>query len=213
MNTVSGVKTTKVRSPLSEAKQFYDYNVSRHAMERYVERIMGKDDLGDINRFIITNEDKIKVDINKLICYGELIYTGRQSQKDGKGNVVDVYLKDCWVVLLDNKARNVITLFKVDLGLDDDFNRAYVSKMLDKLNTSKANLLEIQQAVQAEADTYRELIAEAEIQIKEFRSMIKNLEELCTGYRLIIDNNCVKITQATQEVTEVLNTLIGKRTF
>lgn len=198
---------------MSESKQFYDYNVSRHAMERYVERIMGKEELGDINRFIITNEDKIKVDINKLIYYGELIFTGRQSQKDGKGNVVDVYLKDCWVVLLDNRSRNVITLFKVDLGLDEDFNKAYVSRMLDKLNRSKSNLLEIKQTVQTEAETYRELIEEAETQIKEFRSMIKNLEELCTGYRLIIDNNCVKITQATQEVTEVLNTLIGKKTF
>lgn len=198
---------------MSESKQFYDYNVSRHAMERYVERIMGKEELGDINRFIITNEDKIKVDINKLIYYGELIFTGRQSQKDGKGNVVDVYLKDCWVVLLDNRSRNVITLFKVDLGLDDDFNKTYVSKMMEKLNASKQNLLEIQQKVKEEADTYKELITDAEIQIRDFRSMIKNLEELCTGYRLIIDNNCVKITQATQEVTEVLNTLIGKKTF
>ena len=160
---------------MSESKQFYDYNVSRHAMERYVERIMGKEELGDINRFIITNEDKIKVDINKLIYYGELIFTGRQSQKDGKGNVVDVYLKDCWVVLLDNRSRNVITLFKVDLGLDDDFNKTYVAKMMEKLNASKQNLLEIQQKVKEEADTYKELITDAEIQIRDFRSMIKNL--------------------------------------
>lgn len=202
-----------MRSHLSESKQFYDYNVSRHAMERYVERIMGKEELGDINRFIITNEDKIKVDINKLIYYGELIFTGRQSQKDGKGNVVDVYLKDCWVVLLDNRSRNVITLFKVDLGLDDDFNKTYVSKMMEKLNASKQNLLEIQQKVKEEADTYKELITDAEIQIRDFRSMIKNLEELCAGYRTIIDNNCVKVTQATLEVAEVLNTMIGKKTF
>ena len=33
-----------------------------------------------------------------------MIYTGRQSQKDGKGNVLDVYLKDAWVVLVDNKS-------------------------------------------------------------------------------------------------------------
>ena len=202
-----------MRFHLSDIKQCCDYTISRHAMERYVERIMGKEEMGDINRFIISNEDKIRSNINKLIHYGELIFSGRQYQKDGKGNVVDVYLSNCWVVLLDSRTKNVITLFKVDLGLDEDFNKAYVSRMLDKLNRSKSNLLEIQQTVQTESETYRELIEEAETQIKEFRSMIKNLEELCTGYRLIIDNNCVKITQATQEVTEVLNTLIGKKTF
>ena len=64
------------------------YNISKHCAERYAERIMGKED-NDVNRFIVLNEDKIKTDINKLISYGELIYQGKQSQKDGKGNVVD----------------------------------------------------------------------------------------------------------------------------
>ena len=95
-----------------------EYNISTHAKQRYAERIMGKEDI-DINRFVTLNEDKIKTDINKLISYGDLIYTGKQN----KGNVVDVYIKDCWVIIADNKAKNVITIFKIDLGLDDEFNK------------------------------------------------------------------------------------------
>ena len=91
-----------------------EYNISAHAKTRYAERIMGKEDI-DVNRFVTLNDDKIKTDINKLISYGELIYTGKQSQKDNKGNIVDVYLKDCWVVLADSRAKNVITLYKIDL--------------------------------------------------------------------------------------------------
>lgn len=191
----------------------FEYNVSKHAAERYAERIMGKEDTYDITRFALTNEEKIRCDINKMISYGDLIYSGKQSQKDGKGNIVDVYVKDCWIVLVDNKAKNVITLFKVDLELDDDFNKAYVAKMLEKLNVSKEELTATQQRIQEESDTYRNMIAEAEFQIKEYRSMIKNLEELCTAYKSIIENNRVIVSQANQKVTDVLNTLIGKKEF
>ena len=189
------------------------YNVTKHLMQRYSERIMGKDNSTDVTRFIADNEEKIKADINKMIEYGCLIYQGKQSQKDGKGKVIDVYLKDTYVILVDVSSGVIVTLYKIDLGLDDDFNKAYISKMLEKLNTNKEVLESVQQQVQEESNTYRELINDAEIQIKEYRTMIKNLEELCVGYKTIIDNNNVKIAQANRDVAEVLNTLIGRREF
>jgi hypothetical protein len=188
------------------------YNISAHAKTRYAERIMGKEDI-DVNRFVTLNEEKIKTDINKLISYGDLIFTGKQSQKDGKGNMVDVFLKDTWIVLADSRAKNVITLFKIDLGFDDEFNKLYISKMVEKLNANKEVLESVKQQVQEESNTYREMINDAETQIKEYRSMIKNLEELSIGYKSIIDNNCVKVTQANKDVVDVLNTLIGKKEF
>lgn len=189
------------------------YKISRHAQERYASRIMGKEDNIDINRFITLNEEKIKTDIHKLINYGELIYTGKQSQKEGKGKVIDVYLQNCWIILVDEQSKNVVTLYKIDLGFDEDFNKLYVSKMLEKLNTYKEVLENTKQQVQIESDTYREMIADAETQIKEYRTMIKNLEELCVGYKAIIDNNNVKVTQANKDVADIINTLVNKREF
>ena len=190
-----------------------EYSISRHAQERYAERIMGKDNNCDVKHFILNNEEKIKTDIHKLIQYGDLIYSGKQSQRDGKGNVIDVYLNNTWVVLADNRSKTVVTLYKIDLGLDEEFNKAYTSKMLEKLNTYKETLGNTQQQTQEESNTYREMIGEAEAQIKEYRSMIKNLEELCVGYRTIIDNNCVKLSQANRDVADVVNAIIGKREF
>lgn len=189
-----------------------NYTISAHALQRYAERIMGKED-NDVNRFVTLNEDKIKTDINKMIEYGSLIYSGKQSQKDGKGKVVDVYLKDCWIVLVDGKDKVVITLYKIDLGLDEDFTKAYISKMMEKLNSCKEVLENVQRQVQQESNMYRDMITDAESQIKEYRSMIKNLEELCEGYKLIINNNSIKIAQANKSVVEVLNALINKREF
>lgn len=190
-----------------------EYNISAHAKQRYAERIMGKDDTVEINRFITLNEDKIKTDINKMIEYGELIYRGKSAAKNGKNNMLDVYLKDCWVVLVDKSAGVVVTLYKIDLELGDDFNKTYISKMLEKLNVSKAKLEEVKLQVYNETNMYSEMLHDAETQIKEYRSMIKNLEGLCDGYKDIIDNNIVKETQASREVAEVVNQMIGKKEF
>lgn len=189
------------------------YTISNHAKQRYAERIMGKDDNIDINRFVTLNEEKMQIDINKMINYGELIYTGRQTQKDGKGNVVDVFLKDTWVILVDSRTKNVITLFKIDLCLGDEFNKIYISKMMEKLNANKENLVNVQQQTQEESNTYKEMIDEAEVVIRDYKGMIKNLEGLCEGYKAIIENNNVKVAQANKDVADVVNTLIGKKEF
>ena len=190
-----------------------EYKISRHASERYAERIMGKDDTVEINRFITLNEDKIKTDINKMIEYGELIYRGKSAAKNSKGNMLDVYLQNCWVVLVDKSSEIVVTLYKIDLELGDEFNKTYISKMLEKLNVSKAKLEEVKLQVYNETNMYSEMLHDAETQIKEYRGMIKNLEGLCDGYKDIIDNNIVKETQASRGVAEVVNSLIGKKEF
>lgn len=190
-----------------------DYKISKHCKERYAERLLNKDNANDINRFIVENEDKIKTDINKLISYGECIYVGKQSQKDGKGNVLNVYLKDTWVVLVDIKAEVVITLYKIDLGCGYEFNLQYISKMMEKLNKCNENLMQTKLEVETETVMYKEMIDDAQAQINEYKSMIKNLEEMSAGYQSIIDNNRVKVSQANMEVANVVNTLIGKREF
>lgn len=195
------------------AEKIITYNISKHAKERYVQRLLNKEDNSEIQRFIIENEEKIKTDINKMIQFGECIFQGKQLQKDGKGNMISVFLKDTWVVLADTKNENVITLYKIDLGCGDDFNKQYIDKMMDKLNKNKDNLLSVKLEVETESSMYCEMINDAATQINEYKSMIKNLEELCKGYQTIIDNNMVKFSQANKDVAEVINTLINKREF
>lgn len=190
-----------------------EFEVSGHARQRYAQRISGKETNAEINSFAEMNKDKIKTDLNKMIQYGEIIYSGRQSQKDGKGQVVDVYLNDCWVVLVDSKERLVITVYKIDLSLGDDFNRMYVNKMLEKLRDRQQILEEVESQVHAESEMYRELLDDSESQIHEYKTMIKNLEELRDGYKMVLNSNVVKISQANKEVIEVLNSMIGKKRF
>lgn len=189
------------------------YTVSKHAKERYTERIMEKATNNEIQTFIVQNEDKIIGDINKMIQYGELIYTGKQTQKDNRTYNVEVYLNGLWVVITDVKSKNVITLYKIDLGVDDEFNQEYVNRMMEKFNAAKENLDLVTLEVEKENDSYKTVIEQNTAQINEYKSYIKNLEELNVGYKTIMDNNAVKIKMAGTEVTDVLNKLIGKKEF
>ena len=189
------------------------YTVSKHAKERYTERIMEKATANEINTFLVQNEDKIINDINKMIQYGELIYTGKQTQKDGRTYNVEVYFNGLWVVITDIKSKNVITLYKIDLGVDEEFNQEYVNRMMNKFNAAKENLEHVTLEVEKENDSYKTIIEQNVSLINEYKGYIKNLEELNTGYKTIIDNNTVKIKMADREVADVLNKLIGKKEF
>lgn len=189
------------------------YTVSKHAKERYAERIMERATNNEIQTFVVQNEEKIIGDINKMIQYGELIYTGKQTQKDGRTYNVEVYLNGLWVVITDIKSKNVITLYKIDLGVDDEFNLEYVHRMMDKFNAAKENLEAVTLEVEQENDSYKTMIEQNVALINEYKSYIKNLEELNAGYKTIVDNNAVKIKMAGTEVTDVLNKSIGKKEF
>lgn len=189
------------------------YTISKHAKERYAERIMEKDSILEINTFIVQNEDKIINDINKMIHYGQLIYTGKQTQKDGRSYNVEVFLNGLWIVIVDEKSKNVITLYKIDLGVDDEFNQEYVNRMMDKFNAAKENLEVITSKIDKENDSYKTMIEQNIEQINEYKSYIKNLEELNIGYKTIIDNNTVRVRVADKEVADILNKLIGKKEF
>lgn len=189
------------------------YTVSKHAKERYTERIMDKATANEINTFLVQNDDKIVNDINKMIQYGGLIYTGKQTQKDGRSYNVEVYLNGLWIIIVDLKSKNVITLYKIDLGVDDEFNQEYVRRMMDKFSAAKENVELVTYEVEHENDSYESLIRQNTDTINEYKSYIKNLEELNAGYKTIIDNNNVKIRMADREAVEVLNKLIGKKEF
>lgn len=189
------------------------YNISKHAKERYAERIMNKEDMCDIQQFVVKNEDKILNDINKMLEYGKIIYVGKQSQREGKGKTINVYVNGCWIVLVDTITKTVVTLYKVDLGLGEDFNNQYVSKMEEKIKNAQDEQSKIEQNINEENKKYKQQIDDNVALINEYKSYIKKLTELNEGYETIIKNNNVFIQQAKANVLEVVNKLIGKREF
>lgn len=185
-------------------------SVSQHAKERYAERIMGKDEKTDITVFIYNHEDKITQDIQKMVEYGDLLFTGKQSKG---GNVVRVYAKDAWVLLVDDDKNCVITIFKIDLGIDDAFSVEYVNKIKERLSEATKELDEKKQELSEQTETYRQLVADNNDTIAEYRKVIRSLEEQNKGYQEVIQTSNANMFVMEAEVREILGLLVGRKTF
>lgn len=190
-----------------------EVKISKHAKQRYAERILGITSDVEVNNYINQNEEKIQKDISKMIQYGNLIYSGKQCNKEKRTNKVNVYSKDCWIILYDTESKNVITLYKIDLGAGDNFNIEYINKMIEKILILQEELKVISEDISKESKTYKDIISDYNYQIAEYRSNVKNLEKLIAAYQEILQNNTVKIEQHNQKIADVVNKLIGKKEF
>ena len=186
--------------------------LSNHAKERYAERIMDKDNKADVLVFIQKNEQKIKEDIFKMITYGELLYSGKPTVDYNK-QPVDIFLKDTWVIIVDIAKQNVVTLYSIDLGLGDEFNKEYINRLLEKLKQAKERHEEALIGINTQTETYNSIIKENIEQINNYRQIVKNLEKQNQGYMDVIESLRIENTAAERGVRDVIATMTGKKVF
>lgn len=112
--------------------------ITNHAMKRYAERIQGKETILDVNAFIATNEEMITQNINTMFEHSEFLYSGKIGTKDSTN--VNAYLSGTWVLLTDLQNEKVITLYKVDFNVGEDFNKQFVEKIMERISQHKQEL-------------------------------------------------------------------------
>ncbi|MCB6345397.1 hypothetical protein [Enterocloster lavalensis] len=188
------------------------YTISAHAQERYAERCKERDTRVDVTAYVAEHEDRIQEEVNKMICHGRLFYKGKTAR--AKDNIPrEVYVSGLWIILTNAETRNVITLYKVELGCGQDLDKLYVERMMEKMDEARARYEAIAGEVKAQNEDYRNIIQEGNEQIQDFRARIRKLEEMCEGYNTIIRNNGVRLRQAEDTMADIVNTLIGKKSF
>ena len=185
--------------------------ISKHAKERYVQRIMEYSDKTEIVQFQSDHDDKINKDINKMVEFGDLLYSGK-SLKDPNA-LCNIYLKDTWVIIVDTNKNLVVTLYKVDLKVDEEFTKKYISKLVTKLNKEKKNYAKVEAQVDKDIKEYREIIKENENVINDYKKTIKSLEEQNNNYRDLITTLTTNKKVADDKVREVLMILTGNKTW
>lgn len=184
--------------------------LSQHVKERYAERIKGKEDKSSIGVFIAQNEDRILSDISKMIEFGDLIYTGRSFTKDNKKTVC-IYLCHLWILHIDKDSNTVITLYNIDLGLGDDFNKEYVEKIKTRILEETAKWDECKENAAKTKVDYQELIESNETVIKDYKKVINSLEEQNEDYRSLILSANTQVDIAENTVREIIARFIGKK--
>ena len=186
-------------------------NITNHAMVRYAERIAGRDELIDINIYISQNKDKIVEDINKMCEYSEFIYSGRVGNRDN--NAVNVYLSGTWVILTDLNNSRVITLYKVEFNIGEEFNKQFINKILEKLEYDKKILEDQKSKVAEEKAAYEKIIKDNIDIINEYRGIIKRLERNNNDYEEVIKNIESEYAVAELAVKKDVENLVMKREF
>lgn len=102
-------------------------NITRHARERYCERIKGITDKLERNAYITNNEALILSHINNMFSHSSFIFRGKIG---GDNTTKNFYLhQDIAMVVSDDN--NLITIFKVNFEFPDDA-KDYVIKSLVK---------------------------------------------------------------------------------
>lgn len=186
-------------------------NVTNHAMTRYAERIAGRDALIDINIYASQNKDKIVEDINKMCEHSEFIYSGRVGNRDN--NAVNVYLSGTWVILTDLNNSKVITLYKVDFNVGEEFNKQFINKILEKLTHDKEILENKKAEVAEEKAAYEQIIKDNKETINEYRGIIKMLERSNDDYADVIKGIESQYAAAELAVKRDVEDLVMRKEF
>ena len=185
---------------------------SQHSKERYAERIMDKDSKSDVAVFIAQNEQKIKEDICKMIQYGTLLFSGKSPHEYNK-QPVDIFLNGTWIIIVDIAKCNVVTLYSIDLGLGNEFNQNYISKLMEKLNAAKVEYEEARLEIQTQKETYFSIIEENNKQINEYKQIVNSLQKQNQAYTDVIETLEADRIIAEKDIRDTIAIMIGKKVF
>lgn len=186
---------------------------TKHAKERYAERIMHRDNIRDVNAFISEHSDKIERDIINMIQNGDELFTGKPSFNNPKQHNCIYIMNGFWIVVIDAADNKVITLYKIELGAGEDIDKAFRDRLLDKINYAKAKSAEVKSQIDEEMDNYKRIISDNADMISDLRKQIKNLEAINEAYSSTIEAANKRKAMTEDIIKNYVATLVGRKTF
>lgn len=178
--------------------------VSDHCYKRYVERVK--------NNSYELNEEKIRDEIRKLFNSSKEYYKGIIGHSN---NVVRVFCnKNGWTFIVSEDGNVLITLYKVDLNVDStELNQMYVDKALEKIEAIKANYEASIVKAKEEQTAYTSEVKQIDDKIKEYKKLIRELEERKDGLFKVSSNSFVDSNAINIELRNALEDFMVRDKF
>lgn len=180
------------------------YTISKHACERFAERMQEYDNKMDIQFFINNHLSDINERINKLIKYGTEIYEGKLRNYPYN----KIYINDAWIIICDPKQNNVITLYKITLGAGDDLDSQYIKRMTDKIIDLSNQRKQKEKDNNLIIERNKEAIEQNKIKLAEYKSIQKQMEEYNESLSIINDNLNVGIKEIDSHIADIVDKLV-----
>ena len=138
------------------------------------------------------------------------MYTGKLREY----NSAEIYInKNGWVFPLDKKNNKLITVYKVDLHLGEEFNQEYTSRMMGAISAIKEEYESMQFDIMLETESIKEEIDEINAKINTYNTILKNLQDEVKNRREHIMLNGKKLTDKENELQIKLEEFICKKIF
>lgn len=184
-------------------------NITKHAEQRYAERIMQYDSKAKVEQYVAANHDVIRERLTKLLDSAEEIYTGSTRDK-GESTVL---IKDRWVLIV--KKNNLVTLFKVQVVTDDedDFNDLYFAHMIGNIRARIREYETLTRETEDEIAERAENVERVEAQIKDHEQEIERLTRLRDSYQTIVDSLRDDVDSADMRVKHAVEDLVKAKVF
>lgn len=193
---------------IDTSEEFKKYNITNHAYERYAERMTGRDNPTDIRTYLNAHKQDVNDRINKLINYGNLIYEGKLRDYP----INQIYFNDSWVIMVDPKNNNVITLYKIDFGIES-VNELFIKEMLDKIQSLNEELQEVKVIVAKSNEEILDTISNNTEEIKYHKSVIKSLEITNESLNNVVKESNVKIKLKEKEMSDLIDLFVSRKKF
>lgn len=193
---------------IDTSEKFKKYNITNHAYERYAERMTGRDNPTDIRTYLNAHKQDVNDRINKLINYGNLIYEGKLRDYP----INQIYFNDSWVIVVDPKNNNVITLYKIDFGIES-VNELFIKEMLDKIQSLNEELQAVKVIVAKSNEEILDTISNNTEEIKYHKSVIKSLEITNESLNNVVKESNVKIKLKEKEMSDLIDLFVSRKKF
>lgn len=142
-------------------------DITKHAFDRYAKRILGYEDQLAARQYINSNIDKVTKDVNKLIEYSELIWTG---QINGDRTTKNYYYNNGVILVVESNNLKLITLYKVDFSFGKELDKLIAQKLLDEI-------LDLRQKMTDKKKEIEETVKEKKIELENIDNDLNYLKE------------------------------------
>ncbi|MCY9737484.1 hypothetical protein M5X17_27665 [Paenibacillus alvei] len=148
-------------------------NITKHFMQRWVERVIGITDEQNLKSYIVENNDKLTANINLTFDYANFIYKGQI----GDSITRNYYIKDDIVFVLDSANDVMITCYKVQFGITSGIDKYVRKQLVADISRMRNEYDEAQEVLEQELVADRENLERIRDDIKAEKEKLKYLEE------------------------------------
>ena len=157
-------------------------NISNHCFQRYHERVREAE-----GPFVDSLKERYTKELEQMYEHCKKIYSGIIGHSS---RPVDVYVNPHgWVLITNDKEKTMITIYRIDLGIDnDELNKQYITASLKRIDDLQDDMLKKLLEVDEQKAEYNDKVAANEALIKEYKQVIANLEAQNDGFKSVIRN-------------------------